>query len=354
MNSKRDFSRNGITLIELLVVIAIIGVLIAMLLPAVQAAREAARRMSCANNLRQIGIALHNFESSHKYYPSSWKSASYGSYGTTSLHPGPSASDDLDGWSVQAQLLPYMEQVQLGNRIDFNKSYNDPIHANVIVNGKPQRLAATRIKNYICPNEIGDSLRLKNGVPYHYPLSYGANVGVWFVYDPHNDRGGEGAFYPNSRLNTGSFRDGLSNTLAFAEIKASTPYFRNLGSPSVFAPPSPEGISGLGGDYKSNTGHTEWVDGRAHQTGFTTLFPPNTKVPHFVDGREYDVDWNNQQVGKSTTIPTFAAVTARSYHPAGLNALRMDGSVQFFHNETHQGVWQALGTRAGSDITSED
>lgn len=339
---KRIIKPSGLTLIELLVVIAIIGVLIAILLPAVQAARESARRMTCANNLRQVGLALHNFESTYKYYPSSWK-------GT-----GPIGSSGVDGWSAHSQLLPFMEQVNLASTIDFTKSYNDPVHANVMINGEPQRIAAARIGYFLCPDDPGDNVRADGGIAKaHYPLNYGANVGVWFVFDPASNRGGEGAFYPNSRLMPGQFRDGLSNTLAFAEVKAYNPYYRNLGSPTVLPAPTTDSICGLGGDYKTNSGHTEWVDGRAHQTGFTCLFPPNTKVLCEKDGHKYDIDWNNMQVGKSTTIPTFAAVTARSYHPAGLNALRMDGSVDFVQNSISQEIWQALGTRSGGEVNND-
>ena len=333
-------SPKAFTLIEILVVIAIIGVLVALLLPAVQAAREAARRTSCANKLKQIGLALHNFESARKHFPSSWRGPD--SVGVTSFN----------GWSAQAQLLPYMERVNLQSRIDFDKDYTDPFHENVTIGTVTTKISAMKISTLLCPDEIRPHLREKNGEPYHFPLTYGANLGVWFVYDPATDTGGEGAFYPNSKLGTGEFIDGLSNTIAFAEVRSYNPYFRNLGSPSLSEPSLPS-ICGLGGDFKTETGHTEWVDGRVHQTGFTSLFPPNSEVDCEIGGRTYNVDWNNQQVGKSATIPTFAAVTARSYHPAGLNVLFMDGSVQFIDQEIYPDLWRSMSTRAGEDLTME-
>ena len=115
-------------------------------------------------------------------------------------------------------------------------------------------------------------------------------------------------------------------------------------------PTDPSAVSSLGGDFKSNTGHTEWVDGRVHQTGFTATFTPNTIVPYNDGSNDYDIDWNNQQEGKSGTIRTFAAVTARSYHPAGVNTTRADGSVHFATNSIDLLAWQALATRNGGEV----
>ena len=333
--------RNGFTLVELLVVIAIIGVLIALLLPAVQAAREAARRTSCANNLKQIGLAVHNFESTFKKFPSSWRRPS-----------DPEASQD--GWSVHAQILPFMEQTNLYGNIDFEQGYNGISHQSVNVGGKFQRLAATRISGFICPNEIRDELRLKNGEPYHYPLNYGANLGVWFVFDPETQTGGEGAFAPVRGFGSGMYRDGMSNTVAFAEVKAYTPYYRNAGITDPVMPISPTSICSLGGDFKTETGHTEWVDGRVHQTGFTGLYRPNTQVNCDLSGKEIDLDWTNMQEGKSDDVVTSAAVTSRSYHPTGVQILRMDGSVTFLGNEIELSVWRAMCTRNGGEVISDE
>jgi prepilin-type N-terminal cleavage/methylation domain-containing protein/prepilin-type processing-associated H-X9-DG protein len=333
--------KKAFTLIEILVVIGIIGVLFALLLPAIQAARESARRTACANNLRQIGLALHNFESSFQHYPSSWQ-------GT-----GPIGGSGVAGWSVQSQLLPYLERANLESRIDFSKSYSDPYHQNITLDGFTTKLSAMKISTYLCPDEPNNEIRHDSaGAPEHFPLTYGANLGVWFVFDPATKTGGPGAFFPNSKLRTGEFHDGLSNTLAFAEVKSYRPYYRNLGSTSL-TEPSLGSICDLGGDFKPNSGHTEWVDGRAHQTGFTSLFPPNTQVDCEIGGKKYDLDWNNMQEGKSATVPTFAAVTARSYHPAGLNVLYMDGSVDFVDESITPSIWRALSTRSGSDITQD-
>lgn len=328
--------RSAFTLVELLVVIAIIGVLVALLLPAVQAAREAARRSSCSNNLRQIGLGLQNFESTYKTFPSS-------------LRPViPNASGQYDGWSAQGQILPYLEQGNLYNNINFDLTYNGQT---IVVSGQNQAIAAVRVSTYQCPSEVNNRVRLTAaGIPEHYPLTYAANLGTWFVFNPVNQDGGRGTFQPYRPLPLSSTTDGLSNTLCFAECKAYNAYYRNAANPSLTQPmPTAAGVCSLGGEFKNNSGHTEWVDGRAHQTGFTTVFPPNAKVICNVGGTNYDVDWNNQQEGKSTTVPTFAAVTSRSYHPGGVMTVYMDGSFHFVPQTIDLAVWQAVSTRDGGE-----
>jgi prepilin-type N-terminal cleavage/methylation domain-containing protein len=326
-------AREGFTLVELLVVIAIIATLIALLFPAIQAVRGAARAMSCRNNLRQFGIAVANYESSRRAYPSSYTKI---------------------GWSAQAQLLPYLEQGNLYDAFDLNKSYKES-----------GDMASMRIPSYLCPSEQNDTVRLKNDAPIHYPLNYGVNLGVWFVYDPKTGAGGDGAFRPIKKLKHRSFSDGLSMTLCAAEVKAYTPYFRNAGMErsdlEEKLPELGEDIAALtsgaeakmGPKLMKNTGHTEWVDGRVHQIGFTTALTPNTKVMVEQDGRKYDVDWTNQQEGKSDETPTYAAVTARSYHRGLVNVVMMDGSVHSINNDIDLEVWRALSTRAGRDVVPE-
>lgn len=323
--------RQGFTLVELLVVIAIIGILVGLLLPAVQAAREAARRMSCQNNLKQIALATHNFESTFKVIPSGWQKPPVQS----------------DGWSAQAFLLPFLEQVNLANNIDFERDYGDAV---IETPEGVRPLQSFRVPTYLCPSEIRDELRLKNGQPYHYPLNYAYNAGRWFVYDPATKQIGEGMFAAGRQLGLRACTDGLSQTLAFAEVKAYTPYFRNAGQSELPMPTDPNAVASLGGDFKTNSGHTEWVDGRVHQTGFTTTFAPNTVVPYTSGGMLRDVDWNNMQEGKSGTVKTYAAVTARSYHASGVNVALMDGSIRMITETVDLPTWQALSTRAGREV----
>lgn len=356
--------RGAFTLIELLVVMIIIGLLVALLVPGVQAAREAARRSSCINNLRQIGLALHNHENAKGFLPPSWKPT----------FPVSTMAPDIDGWSMPAQLLPYLEQKVTESRIDFEQSYTLAIPV-VTADGKLTQISALRTPTYLCPSEVRDEVRLSGGVPQHYPINYGANLGIWFVWDPATETGGPGAFYPNSRLTAGSFQDGLSNTLSVAEVKGWNAYYRNQGDvqanlDAVWDPTvdpiyqlvNPNVISTLTGaaQFKSNSGHTEWVDGRSHQIGFTTLFRPNTQVIATVNGVNYDVDWTNWQEGKDFANggagdpPTYAAVTARSYHGSTVNVLLMDGSARSVDDSIDIGVWRALSTRAGGEMLPDD
>ncbi len=339
----RHGRRGAFTLIELLVVMAIVGILIAMLVPAVQAARESARRTSCLNQLRQIGLAVANHEAQNRHFPPSWKSTV------------PDASGNINGWSALALLLPNLEQAPLVSSVDFELGYEEATDIQT-ADGTVASLSSMRIPTYLCPSERRDEVRLSGGTPTHYPLNYAVNLGVWFVWDPATGQGGEGAFYPESYLRAAEFRDGLSYTLCAAEVKAWTPYYRNAGlAADPGMPTTASGVCGLGGDFKSNSGHTEWVDGRAHQVGFTSTFRPNTEVLCIDNGTTYDVDWTNQQEGKSTTVVTYAAVTARSYHTGGVNVAMMDGSVRWFSDDIGLGVWQAYSTRDGGEIIpSED
>ena len=149
--------------------------------------------------------------------------------------------------------------------------------------------------------------------------------------------------------------DGLSNTLAFAEVKAWNPYFRDAGiTGDINMPVIPTDVCSLAGSFKTETGHTEWVDGRVHQSGFTTTFTPNTKVTCEVSGIEYDVDFTNFREGRiADPMPaTYAAVTSRSYHQGGVMVGVMDGSVRFVNDSIDGELWQHLSTRAGHEIVA--
>lgn len=316
----------GFTLVELLVVVAVIGVLVALLLPAVQAARGAARRVSCSNNIRQIGLALHNYHDTFRAFP-------------------PSATitrqTTFDPWSAQARLLSFLEQANLEDHVDWNLDYrSQPL--------VPQ----TRVATYVCPSELNDRPRATSGLT-HYPLNYCINLGTWFVYDPISQRGGNGLSYPNSSTDMASVTDGTSNTLAFAEVKAYSPYFRDGGTPGAAhapVPSSPAEVLAFGGTFKSNSGHTEWVDGRAHQTGFTGTFPPNTVFAFDSGGKTYDVDFSSSREGKTTDQRTYAVVTSRGYHPGGVQVGLADGSSRFVADTINVIAWRALATRAGGEV----
>jgi prepilin-type N-terminal cleavage/methylation domain-containing protein len=293
--------RTAFTLVELLVVIAIMGILVGLLLPAIQSAREAARRMSCQNNLRQSGLALHNHESAMKYLP---PLGDYIANGSTVY------------WSLHARLLPYVEQSNLHNLIDFTRPISAQPH-----------VARVRIPYLLCPSEIQDRERPDGPTFIHYPLNYAWNAGDWHIYQPPQGVG-NGVFVLNRRVKLGEITDGLSNTLCLAEVKAFTPYLRDSGNP-------------IG------------LDARVHQTGFTTTFSPNTRVPFTQNGISYDIDFNSTREGRSTSLPTYAVVTSRSYHTGGVNSMRMDGSIHFVSSYINRESWRALGSRSGGEVNFE-
>jgi prepilin-type processing-associated H-X9-DG protein len=222
-----------------------------------------------------------------------------------------------------------------------------------------------RVALLICPSDPNDRPRV-DGSLTHYPLCYGANAGTWLIHRPGGvdnpnggttgagpGTGGDGAFVVNRGTRHGDFLDGTSNTLAMAEVKAYTPYLRDSGVAPAARPTDPTVIAGLGGSFKADSGHTEWVDARVHQTGVTTTFPPNTKVLYTTGGITYDIDFNNSREGTTTNRPTYAAITSRSYHTNGVNALLMDGSVRFVSSGVNAATWLGLGTRNGGEVPGE-
>ncbi len=329
--------RSAFTLIELLVVIAIIGVMVGLLLPAVQAAREAARRMSCQNNLKQLGLALHNYESVHRMFPPS------------SVAAGGSINQP---WSGQSFLLPYLEGGSEYALIDFSIGYHAAGNHALF---PPSGIAATRIPVLMCPSEPNDRARLNaSNTPYHYPLNYTLNVGRYLIYNPITRGDGGGAFGPNAKIRPASFLDGLSNTLAFAEVKAFTPRFHDAVVPPT-EPLRPEDVSASvsGGAWSATNGHTEWVCGRAIHNGFTTTFTPNTVVPHVQGGQTFDIDVSSSREGRSASDITYGVITTRSHHAGLIQVGMMDGSIRGLSDSIDLNVYRGLGTRAGGEVLSD-
>ena len=341
----RRISRSGFTLVELLVVIAIIGTLVGLLLPAVQAAREAARRSSCQNNLRQLGIALHNHENAKKYFPPSGQAVT-----TTGSAP----------WSGQALLLPYVEGDTLFKKIDFTQSYSAP--SNTTVFGMPQYgVAPMRIDLLVCPSEtkaqpVMDTSVTPN-VPKHFPLSYGLCTGIQQVWDPAaTAKDGGTAFAPFTKLRSNAFSDGLSKTLAMSEVKAFTARSQDVSGLTATPLASAAAVAALVDASKfAEAGHTEWVCGRTLHGGFTTTFPPNTAVPYtHTDGQSYDIDISSSREGLSDSAATYAVVTSRSHHAGVVSSALMDGSVRFVANSIDGDLWKRLSTRAGGETITGD
>ena len=330
--------RKGFTLIELLVVIAIIAILIALLLPAVQQAREAARRIQCKNHLKQLGLAIHNYADANRLLP-------------------PGAAVDLSvtstgnngSWGVHGRILPYLEQGSLYHKVDLSIAWDFQ-----------SAIDGLKIAVYACPSDPNsDRIRDPGGGKVKlYPTTYGFNYGRWFVFDPSGGRGGDGAFFPNASLSFAAFTDGTSNTLLVAEVKGFQAYNRNGGPPNTAMPQTVADVQAAaasGTDFKKDTGHTEWPDGRVHHAGVTVTLAPNTVVPYTVAGVTYDVDYNSWQEARSgrNGSPTYAVITSRSYHEGIVNVALMDGSVRSISENIDLGIWRAVGTRNGQEVVSE-
>jgi prepilin-type N-terminal cleavage/methylation domain-containing protein/prepilin-type processing-associated H-X9-DG protein len=328
----------GFTLIELLVVIAIIAILMALLLPAVQQAREAARRTQCRNHLKQLGLALHNYIDVNRYLPPG-----------ASVNLSVTATGNNGSWGVHGRILPYLEQGNVYANVDLTTAWDfqTAIHG-------------LKIPVYACPSDPGsDKVRDPGGGKSHlYPTTYGFNYGTWFVFNPANGQGGDGLFYPNARLSFRDVTDGSTNTLVAAEVKAWTPYNRNGGPASTAIPANSAEVAvnvATGTDFK-NTGHTEWPDGRCHHSGFTVTLPPNTEVTYTSGGVTYtETDFNSWQEGRNggAGSPTYAVITSRSFHTGTVNAAMFDGSVRTISENIDLGVWRALGTRSGGEVVAE-
>ena len=298
-------ARTGFTLVELLVVIAIIGVLVALLLPAVQAAREAARRSSCSNNLKQLGIALHNYHDTLQTFP-------YGYMEEGMLHK-------RDCW-VQ-QVMPFME---------MSNMYDQYMQTNVEwIMDIPGALKDTPIKTLMCPSDgAGPAKGASGGVRAGGAGFQGNYVGCTGDGIMLHTAQLKGMFYKLSRTNFATLTDGTSNTLAFSEVK--------IRGEST-------GGWGEGGGY--------WGGARWGGYGFTTLEAPNTTVADKV----YSC--------KSTTFPKAPCISltgadttqnfARSYHPAGVMATLADGSTRMISNTIDLTTYRALGTTSGGETLGE-
>lgn len=338
--SAKSNRRLAFTLVELLVVIAIIGILIAMLLPAIQSVREAARKTSCLNNLRQMSLAILNYEAAFERFPSSFE-----------IEPGTVLTGNNGSWSIHGRLLPFLEQTNARKLVDLKLAWDAQRNTGV---------PTLRIPIFICPSEINDMVRLdSDGNPRVYPQNYGFNMGTWLVYDPVEGRRGDGPFYVNSDTPIARVSDGTSNSFCAAEVKAFTSYIRNTSDPGPEPPTSAEeflGFTGqvkLGPDTNSNTGHTEWPDGRVHHSGFTTAFTPNTFVPYEFEGVTYDIDFNSVQEGREIDQATYAAVTSRSFHFGTVNVCLLDGSARSVSDSISLDIWRALGTISGGEVVDD-
>jgi prepilin-type N-terminal cleavage/methylation domain-containing protein/prepilin-type processing-associated H-X9-DG protein len=335
------YRRAGFTLVELLVVIAIIGVLVALLLPAIQSARESARRATCINQMKQLGIALLNYESAKKHLPG-------GQLFTNSSKYQPNDPRDWNNarwFSVQAQILAYIEDDNIANAFDFNDS---------VYTAQNQDTQNVPPAVRLCPSERQRGQ--DNAYDYGWN-NYHANAGSWAQL-----KGWDGVFGPWAEveglrplppLKLAKIIDGTSKTCALGEV-VNGPELDDLRGDPVAdcfeygTMPVPDGGGSLtlakirtiftikdyktsklvwGGDWRLRRGE-HWVEGNMWLTWYNHLMPPNTTC------------WRPDSWWKMIS-------PASSYHPNVVNVTMVDGSVQTVSDDIDPDVWTDMGTRNG-------
>ena len=316
----KPFRRSGFTLVELLVVIAIIGILIALLLPAVQAAREAARRSQCTNHLKQLGLAIHNYHDTFKVFPP----------GVFADGLNDSLNTPPHSMSWMPTLLPFMEQQALYDQL---KPYMETRNSS----GFPTDLFNTVIPTLMCPS---DPVKRKTGVvhntggadpPPDYDDGFHGNYllcnGSQQVTEGSggNSRDMNGMFYYLSNIDMAAVRDGTSNTVMSSEIRL----------------------------IRERAGQRDWR-GRYYRADhlssiFSTHLPPNTTAADLMRTCQATaVDYAPCQWSTPTQV-----IYARSAHPGGVNMGLADGSIRFVSDTINTQTWRDLGTREGGEMTGE-
>ena len=335
-------TRCAFTLVELLVVIAIIGILVGLLLPAVQSAREAARRMSCSNNLKQIALATHNYESAFKKIPAMTGSSSY---------------------SVQARILPHIEQAGLSELIDFDKPLllGPPWRARF--NPELRDAVEKVVPTFLCPSDVGDP---KFATTFNDGASgYSAGLSYMFSYGSGTDTHYDDRYRTDGMVWTDSwarFRDcldGTSHTVLLAEtvlgdqtsgLTEPTPNgphrrIANWGGTSGNVAPNPGFLDGgvlienpdldtvfptKITSYRGNRG-ASWIRGVPYATVINGYMTPNSRIPDIgIHGRGF--------------------YSSRSYHTGGSMHAMLDGSVQFLTDSTDRNLYHALFSRDGREV----
>ncbi len=359
--------RRGFTLIELLVVIAIIAVLIALLLPAVQAAREAARRIQCTNNMKQIGLALHNYHSTHNVFAMGCSSGVYNPPGTY--------------WSVKqnlgvlALLLPFLEQTQVYNAINFNFGADELEASSPSLTAVTQSTATnTSIRAFQCPSDplagAPDYQGTTNTNNYYASVGttmYWSQLGSTFPTNvPTVNMPSTGLFTLQASYGINNCTDGTSNTIAFAEaavgsqtaqlgqklvgvvnVTAIQPYeafdasSNTANTLAALQACQAAWSSGTGGSADEQRGDN-WSHGAMAMSLFNTIAPPNLYNSSYA---------YCSRIGSGARSDLS---NADSWHPGGVNVTMGDGSVRFIKNSISIQTWMALGTKSNGEVISSD
>ena len=306
---KKATSKKGFTLVELLVVIAIIGILISMLLPAVQSVREAARRITCANHIRQLGLSMHNFESANQHFPHAWGE---------------------DGYTWGIEILPFIEQQNLFDTLNRGGSWTA---------GPNELAAATVVPIARCPTSPIPDHQDHNGVTDRVPADYRANIGSDVRGDTGpvlpdslstRDSNPNGVFWGCSKTGFRDISDGSSNTVLIAESRTD-PRFNKDGN---------------------STDH--WFIGSPNISAFKC--DPNSSTGGGTDGHDFSevVGSGMVEMNARVTNPSLHGalieISFGSYHIGGMNVVFGDGSTHFVSAQTDTAAYQAMFSRNGGEV----
>lgn len=323
----------GFTLIELLVALSIIGIMIALLLPAVMSARESSRKSQCNNNLKQIGLALHSYHSVHNVFPYYMNN-----YWFANLPPNASRAS----FAAHVRLLPYLEQAALANSINYDlEGYG----LTLVVNLANQTSRNTTVRTFLCPSD-------GTAFPEFAGNNYRGNLGIGPQWGPNVESPDSGGgFYDHvaGTIGASAFHDGLSHTIAYSERVRGTGT-KGGGVPERDYSP----LNYTDAPLRDADFALQWCRVAAREFGMTHVKSGEMWI---LERREFTSYCHAQEPNGSIPdslqfdYPTSWGIsTARSMHFGGVNALAADGSTRFVQETINRNVWRALGTRAGGEL----
>ena len=341
--------RTGFTLIELLVVIAIIAILIGLLVPAVQKVREAAARLQCTNNLKQLGLATHNYESTYKHLPPAFRGTQIGG-----------APGYFDLWGTVAFLTPFLEQTAVYNSIDLRLTTYQLTPPYGI---QAPTAVLTFVPIFLCPSDTGQSVCSNSyAITGDFaPTNYAFCLGTGTTKGRTNWLGSpwdaDGVFYAQSRVRLIDISDGTSNTAGASERllgtggEQTTVASRAMIDPqTMYVNPNAETTdANCGSSLRINFNQRRmytWVAGEPRCTSYNHYYLPNDPVNPDCVANYTGTDPLTRSTGHGLS-------TARSRHTGGVNLWMCDGSVRFVPNSISLATWRALATRTGGEVLSD-